>query len=254
MYYVFVFLAILSCQNIVAQSVVATVRSNDVQAKTFINGQAFGNADGKTFVTLTSGSYQIRLVPTDSLSWTLAPIQRNLQLGRIENRDTLYIEMPFPYIYRFSSLPVGEKVYSMGIMQQRQMIGTTPLYYQSFEQSEKFWIERDGQSSDTLFTNATRFLQHQFKLGQVQNTPNPLIKAPKSRKHIKILSVITALAGGAYAANYKLKADAIYYGEYAQTGNPLLKSEVNRLDKKAWIGVAVMQTGIISLVYQLVKR
>lgn len=237
-----------------SQTVYVAFESNVPTASVLINDRNYGLADRKTFIPFRAGQYTVRLQPPDSLSWTLKPIQRTLRFNAMDGQDSIFVGINFPSVYYFTSKPFGMPVFSSGIMGIKKQIGTTPLHFSSFQSAEKFWIEQDGWISDTLFAQEVRFLHHEFVIPTALNRSMLVESAPQKSKISGFIFSGIAIGGGIYAAYHKLKADDLYYGEYAQTGNPALKEAINRQDRKAAIGLGVMQSGMIGLTIYLIRR
>jgi len=243
----------LSFVDTVAQNgVVLRLQTNLPEALVYADSVPIGRASSNYFL-IPRSTRLLRLVPSNSDSWSIIPIWRELTFS---TGDTLSLELNFPHHYKVESVPFGAEVV-LETPEGRSRLGDTPLLHTADSPLRgMLFVHKEGFESQRLTPGDEVWNHHQLALkileeGSLTATDEVWIPERPKRKWITYVAASTALVSGVLAVHYKLKADR-RYDRYALSGDPTLRGGFVRLDRNAAIALGTMQVGLGVLAIRLI--
>ncbi|QXD16085.1 hypothetical protein GQ464_003815 [Rhodocaloribacter litoris] len=247
----------LSGDAVAQGGAVLVLETNEPKAMVFADSLWLGPASRAVF-TLPPGVRVLRLVPPAVDAWTIEP--RQVDLAALPPGDTLRLHLPFPYHYRVESIPFGAPVY-LATDSGRVRLGETPLTYRSPAPLQGDLVidlpgfERERRPAGTALWN-----RHVVALTPVAAAAAAFPGAEvdwqppgKHRAWIDYAAVGTALAAGALAVHFKMKADR-RFDHYQRTGDPRLRPAIERYDLYSGIALGVSQISLGFFAIRLLLR
>jgi len=236
---------------------VLRLETNDPHAMVFADSVWLGPASKGVFV-LPEGARVLRLVPPAADAWSIESV--HAPLGALAPGDTLALRLSFPYHYRVESIPFGASVYFVS-EQGRVPLGETPLTYRSdVPLTGELLIDKPGYETARVEAGAKVWNRYVFALTPVapssreDASPELSWRPPKPRRAwIDYVAVGTALAAGALAVHFKMKADH-RFDRYRETGDPSLRPTIERFDTYSGIALGVSQVGLGVFAIRLIFR
>lgn len=231
---------------------VIRVETNLPSATVYADSIRLGVAQQGLFV-LPAGTRRVRLVA--ATQWSIEPIAQPVATLA---GDTLALSMPFPYYYSIESSPPAADVF-LEARDGRERLGTTPLVHRADRPFEHaVVVEKRGYASKRFEPGTAVWNHHVIALQSVRPRESEHVEVawdPPPRRHrwIDYTAAALAVAGGVVAVHHKFKADRLH-SEYQRTGDPALRSRIERLDTRSAIGLGAMQVGIGVIAVRLVLR
>ena len=243
---------VLLCCASPGRAQMAIVHSNDPQAHVYADSTWLGPASRQQF-RLPAGTTAVRVVPNAVGAWGVGHFSET-----VAGRDTVHVEARFPYAYRLEAMPFAASV-SLMIGEKRTLLCRTPLLLQEDAPLEgELVFEREGFAPVTLDPGDALWNRHQAVLQPLAEQPSGDVDVRvdvggNSYRWVDYAAIGAALAGGALAVHYKLKADR-KFDLYAETGDPALRPAIEDLDTRSAIALGAMQTGVTVFALRLVFR
>lgn len=249
---VVIFLLTVVVKDGLAQDRVVEVETNYVKSTVYADSIVLGPAIQRTF-RVPVGTELLRLVPQSGDSWSIKPLDRNLNSDR---SDTLRFVMNFPYYYKIESSPFGATVYRESL-EGLDVLGETPLFLElSVPIREKLIVRRPGYLPYEIIPGSEVWNHHVFTMQPVQASDVQEAEIdwtpPKKRKRwIDYTAAVFTLATGAYAIYAKFEADRLY-DEYQETGDPMLRPQIDTFDTRSAVALGAMQVGVGVLAFRFI--
>lgn len=225
-------------------SIYVRIDTNYPQAVLFADSVLIGAVSDQP-VAVPAGSRLLRLSSPDQSTWSVAPVSVELEA---ETGDTLRVRLDFPYYYRIESIPFGADVF-VEDGNRLQDIGETPVLYRSSQPLQgNLVIRKAGYTVERVAPGKEVWNRHVVNLNPSDDLDPGAAQVDwqpptKHRAWIDYAALGSALVAGALAVQYKFKADDLYR-EYNDTGNPSLRSDIERYDMYAGVAFGTMQVGI----------
>jgi len=206
-----------------------------------------------TIFEIAEDTREIILVSSAPDHWSVPPLATSVE--GLSYGDTLAVSMDFPFYYAIESIPSGATV-ELDSGLNRQMLGLTPYLYESaYPVTGEFVLNKDGYQQrrtspgTELWNRQLVALQSEEALYLVSSEAST--EAPKaSKKWIDYVAASAVLVGGVLAVHYKTRANSLY-DQYTDTGDPELRTEIQRLDTQSAVALGTMQVGFTVIVLRL---
>ncbi|MEM8601315.1 MAG: hypothetical protein AAGF99_15470 [Bacteroidota bacterium] len=232
------------------------VETNAPDATIYVNGV---RSAASQVLPVPSGAATVLALVGKADTWDA---RRAAATVEVAPGDTVVVPLDLPMRYRISSVPYGADVVHEGADGTRTVLGTTPLTLdRTAPLLGALVIQRDGYATQELvpgsdFTNEQSVLLRPLRaedgaevIGLMEARPN---------RWIDVAAGALALAGGATAVYFKLRADDLddRYRDPSSPdrGDPALRQEAQRLDTYSAVGLGAMQAGLGVIAIRLVLR
>ncbi|MEM1270677.1 MAG: hypothetical protein AAGI08_11605 [Bacteroidota bacterium] len=230
------------------------VESNAASAYVLVDGVRVAKQPGR-IVSVDAGTRVVRLEPALVDQWNGSNPEETVS---VQPGDTLTLRLNVPYGYRIDSMPQGANVYAT-TEDGRVHLGETPLVLhrtQPFDQPLS--IEKPGFEAGELATGATDWNTHTVLLNplEVTTTVDPelrLVRPQRNSRLVELAAAGLALGAGIVSIHYKFKADELYR-EYEDTGDPSVRSEIERFDRISGVALGTAQVSFGVLAFRLILR
>jgi hypothetical protein len=228
------------------------IESNQPESHVYADSTWIGSAASGA-LQLPVGTLKIMIVPAAPDYWSVAPVIS--EIGPVSAGDSLILHMDFPFYYSIESIPSGALVeFDSGF--SKESLGQTPLIYESAQPlAGDFVLSKDGYRQRRvapgldLWNRQLVSLQNESEL--YRGGSEASTEAPKARKKwIDYVAASAVIVGGALAVYYKTEANQLY-DQYTETGDPVLRSEIETLDTKSALALGTMQVGFTVVVVRL---
>ncbi len=236
-----------------------SVETNSPDAIVLVGSEAIGIASESPFL-LPAGPKQITLVEATTSSW--AP-RRVTGTVIVTANQTTTLRLNLPVRYRIDSMPPGAEI-SLEFEGRREIIGITPLVTDRPDVMDGILVARSRGYMDTEVEAGDSIVNHHMLMMQPLEAGVELdavttwIPPRQPRRWIDYAAAGVALAAAGTAIYYKFEADSVddrYRSpESPERGDPLLKSEAERLDLYSLAALGAMQVGITVLAVRFVLR
>ena len=232
---------------------VVALESNAPEALVYGDSLFLGRADARWFIVPRSVR-ELRLIYPGGDAWSLVPARKEVDLRMA---DTLRVVLGFSYHYAVHTEPFAANVL-LETPDGRELLGTTPLlHYQDEPVKGMLLLQKDGYELKRLTPGDRIWNRHEVTLDPLPTNPiagmeTELLRRPRDR-WLNVAIGGLALASGALAVHYKMKADN-RYDEYAVNGDPALRRPFERYDRYALVSLGAMQAGVGVLAIRLVLR
>lgn len=250
-------LALLDVATLRAQPTATLALETNLQdALVFLDTVYIGRAE-EVYFAVPVGPHRLVLVPPEADSWALPkPTADVLVLAE----DTLAVTLNMPYTYRIETLPYGATV-AFDTNDGRVMLGTTPLLYtRETPFTGPLYVDKQNYEPETLTPGAEPFNRYRMVLRPVDlaqtEMPEEFDWQPAKTQRFTWLDYTVAglaLASGAVSVYYKFKGDEVFR-EYEDTGDPVLRPDIERYDRYAAYALGTMQVGLGVVAFRLVLR
>lgn len=224
-----------------AQSATLSVRSS-MDSQIYLNDELISYS-GFDSLDLTPGSYNLKAVPLNNLSWNLRGFEKSFTLKNGEHRT---IEIVFPKLITLTSEPFGANVFHGS-----DYLGKTPLVI----------ADNALQEGDDIRLQLTGFDEYRMKISNPNdhhailspisgNIKSPVLMASPDRQQntsLKTALLVTSFVTSWSAFYLKREADNSY-NKYLRTGNPQdMRKFFNRTERyDNWADVA-LSVSVVSL-------
>ena len=224
-----------------------SVVTNEPGAHVYADSVYLGRADAGVFA-LEPGEALIRLAPAQRDSWSIEPLETGVTIVR---DDTLFVSIPFPVYYRIESVPYGANVL-IDDPNGRRSVGETPLTLTVPSHLEHaILIEKLGYLTTQIEPGQDRWNRHMVLLDRAERAADGVTNAevpwtpPRSSRvrWIDYGALGLAVASAIVSVHYKFKADGLY-DRYEDTGDPVLRDRIERLDTRSAVALGTMQVGL----------
>lgn len=187
-------------------------------------------------------------------TWSAPALVRTVEL---EAGATHALRLDVPYRLRLESIPHGAVVTAADA--PGVVLGRTPLIVESRAPGAVYLLRLGGyhderiEAGDALWTS--RVVPMAPVAVEAEGAPIEVAWQPPARRRawIDAAALGLGLAGGALAVHYKFKADR-RFDRYLQTGDPIVRADVDRMDRLSLVSLGAMQVGLGVFAVRLVLR
>lgn len=238
-----------------ARTAYAVIETNLPGAVLFADDELLGTVDDGAVRAVPAAARELRLVPPEDLSWSVAPVARPVAL---REGDTLAVDLRFAYHYAIGSVPYGAAVF-VETDGARVALGETPLVHvQDRPMEGTIVVERPAYAPERFAPGDSVWNRVEALLTPVAPTPRAAHEVawePPSRRlrWLDYAALGAAAGAGVLAVHYKFKADRLY-DEYVETTDPALRPRVHAYDTRSGVALGVMQGGLGVFALRLVLR
>ena len=242
------FALVVASQGVYAQGIgYLSVSSNAPSGEIYADSVRLGEVREGPFA-VAPGETHVRLVAPKVSTWSIEPVETDV---RVVAGDTTHVALSLPYHYRVESVPYGASVY-VDEPEGRRRVGETPvtlkvdepLQHELLVDRPGYFVERIEPGSD-LWNRYAFVLRQTARNGEQRQSAEVAWSPPKTwrSRWIEYASLGLAVAGAVATVHYKFKADRLY-DEYEETGDPALRSRIERYDTRAGVALGAMQVGV----------
>ncbi|MEO0741451.1 MAG: hypothetical protein AAF089_07655 [Bacteroidota bacterium] len=234
------------------------VETNAPEATFFVNGRhVILTGDG--VLEVEPGAIMVLALVGEPDTWDA---RRASATVHVSAGATVVAKLDLPVRYRITSVPYGATVVHEAPDGTQTQLGATPLSIdRPVQLGGTLRLSKDGYASQQLtpgsgFTNEQSVLLRPLRSEDGAEVIG-LMEARPSR-WIDVAAGALALAGGATAVYFKLRADDVddRYRNLGspERGDPALRDEAQRLDTYSAVGLGAMQVGLGVIAVRLVLR
>ncbi|MEO1074594.1 MAG: hypothetical protein AAFX41_01370 [Bacteroidota bacterium] len=234
------------------------VETNAPEATFFVNGRHVMLTDDGV-LEVAPGTIMVLALVGEPDTWDARRASATVDVSA---GTTVVAKLDLPIRYRINSVPYGATVVHEAPDGTQTQLGATPLSIdRPVRLDGTLHLDKDGYASQQLapgseFTNEQSVLLRPLRaedgaevIGLMEARPN---------RWIDVAAGALALAGGATAVYFKLRADDVddRYRDPGspERGDPALRDEAARLDTYSAVGLGAMQVGLGVIAVRLVLR